>query len=203
MNFALKNLLAIVLAIGVVVSCYAQDCSSLNKVNLPKECYPAVDKAYSYYDKDSDSAGGGLNLLLLGNRSDILRELYIYVRKDVLIMFVSHYAPRSIIPTSVGFEITSYSKEPSKYKNNHRLTIYVYDKLLLSENLEVRTSGGIVEKFLLEMKYTDFLKFTEAKKVTIQLGETKIELKPEQVEALNDLNKTTKQLKPPPPFPIM
>jgi hypothetical protein len=68
----------------------------------------------------------------------------------------------------------------------------------LSEDTDIGPSIVIAEQFSFEMKYTDFLKFTEAKQITIQLGETKIKLKSEDIEALNELNKTTKELKPPP-----
>ncbi len=46
------------------------------------------------------------------------------------------------------------------------------------------------------MKYKDFLKFSEAKDITIQLGKAKINLKPQHIVALNELNKTVKELKP-------
>jgi hypothetical protein len=199
MNFAFKNLVVIVLAIGAAASCYAQDCSSIIQVNLPKECYPVDGNVGSYYNKTSNTRGSGLTLNLLGKPSNIspAPNATIRVSKDVLRMSVWYHAPGSIIPLTIGLNLTSFSPTPSKYKDNHRLTIYLDDKLLLSENLEVMISGGIYERLLLQMKYTDFLKFTEAKKVTVQLGKTKIKLKPKDIEALNELNKTTKDLKPP------
>jgi len=46
------------------------------------------------------------------------------------------------------------------------------------------------------MRYKDFLKFSEAKDITIQLGKAKIKLQTQHIEALNELNKTVKDLNP-------
>lgn len=71
--------------------------------------------------------------------------------------------------------------------------------MLLSDNLDETGALMNAENFAFTMKYSDFLSFTAFRKVVIQIGETKIELKPDAIEALNEMNKTTKDLSPPPP----
>ncbi len=81
----------------------------------------------------------------------------------------------------------------SKYNDNHKINIYLEGNMLLSENIAVSSSIIIAEKFSFEMKYKDFLKFSEAKDITIQLGKAKIKLQTQHIEALNELNKIVKK----------
>ncbi len=202
MVFVVKSLVTICLAIVGVVPIYSQQCPPLlpDTRQIPlSECRMIANGKGSYWEKDN-AIGASISLYILGKPIDVVStpNALIRVNKDVLTMSIGYYAPRKIIPMSVRLNLTSYSSIPSKYKENHKLTIYLDDKPLLSEEAEAGSSIVIAEKFSLEIKWADFLKFTEAKKITIQLGETKIKLKPEDIEALNELNKTTKELKPPP-----
>lgn len=203
MKIAIKILVPIVLALSEVASLYAQQCppSLPDTRQLPlNECRMIANGKGFHWQKDN-SMGAGVYLRILGKSSDVIYapNAEMRVNTDVLDMGVFYYAPKRIIPTSVHLKLRSFSTIPSKYKTNHKLTIYLDDKPLLSADAEVGNSIVIAEQFYLEIKYTDFLKLTEAKKITVQFGETKIKLKPADIEALNDLNLTTKELKPAPP----
>jgi hypothetical protein len=197
--FVVKSLVTICLAIIGVVSIYAQQCPPAlpDTRQIPlSECRMIANGKGTYREKDNIAAD--LRLYILGNSTDVVHGANIRVNKDVLIMSVGYFALGKIIPTSVRLELTSFSTTPSKYKENHKLIIYLDDKPFLSKDTEAGVSIVIAEKFSLEMKYADFLKFTEAKQITIEMGETIIKLKSEDIKALNELNKTTKELKPPP-----
>jgi hypothetical protein len=202
--FVVKSLVTICLAIIGVVSIYAQQCPSAfpGVPQLPlSECRMIANGKGTYKEKDN-AIEAELRLYILGKPTDVV----VYganrrVNKDVLIMSVGYVAFGNIMPTSVTLDLKSFSRTPSKYKENHKLTIYLDDKPFLSKDAAMLGSiefdeNFSVEKFSLEMEYADFLKFTEAKQITIQMGETIIKLKSEDIEALNELNKTTKELKP-------
>lgn len=161
-------------------------------------CYPQTYTPQTLKEETNNS----VFLYILGKRSDIIPAPNATLRtiKNVLAMRIGCNAPRNVMPQFARLTFTLYSNTLLKHKNKNKLIIYISGKPLLSENLEQGNSmGGIAENFSLEMKYADFLKLTEAEKVTIQLGKIKIVLKPKDIKALNDLNKTTKQLKLPPP----
>lgn len=202
MNCIIKNLAALTLTVMGFTSFYAQDCSPPpSAIPIDMKGCRMVGKARVFDNEKKEPISGGINRYLLGKQSYIKPAPNAKSRLigDILIMNLSWYAPRSIIPNSVQLGFTLYSNKLLKYKYKNKLIIFVDDKQLLAETLEQRFSFVIAEKFYLQMKYSDFLKFTEAKKVTIQLGKVKIVLKPEDIEALNDLNKSTKQLKTLPP----
>src|SRR5687768_12869370 len=171
MRLIFKISTVIVLAIFGIAS-YAQDGSSDN---------PSLeDCRKAFYSEKPDYTTESLRLYLVGKDSDIVpdKNASLRVNNDVLIMRLGYSALRKITPPSVFFELTSYSAKPSKYEDNHKLTIFLDNQLLLSESMRMLNSIVIAERFSLEMKYPDFLKFTAAKKVKLQLGETEIDLKP-------------------------
>jgi hypothetical protein len=202
MMFVVKGLVTICLAIMGVASIYTQQCPPQlpDTKQIPlSECRVIANGKGRYWNKDN-AISAGISLYLLGKPGDVVSTANagIRVNKDSLTMSIGYYAPRKIMPISVSLNLRSLSTKPTKYKENHKLTIYLDGKPFLSKDAEAESSIIFGEIFSLRMEYTDFLKFTEAKQITIQLGETKIKLKSEDIEALNELNKTTKELKPPP-----
>ena len=201
MMFVLKSLVTICLAILGAVPIYSQQCHPLlpDTQQIPlSECRIIANGKGGYWNKDN-TISAGISFYLLGKPGDVVHtpNAGIRINKDSLTMKIGYYAPGKIMPTSVQLDLKSFSTTPSKYKENHKLTIYLDGKPLLSKDASAISSIVIAEIFSLEIEYADFLKFTEAKQITIQLGETKIKLKSEDIEALNELNKTTKELKPP------
>ena len=206
MNFIIKTLAALILITAGFMSLYAQDCSppptsSGIPLDIMKGCR-MVGMARVFENEKKEPTMGNIRRYLLGKQGYIkpTSNARIRISGDVLIMDVSWYAPKNTIPDTAQLIFIVYSYTLLKYKNKNKLIINIDGKPLLSENLDQGNSmGGIAEIFLLRMKYSDFLKFTEAKKITIRLGKIKLSLKSEDIKALNDLNETTKQLKPPPP----
>lgn len=201
MNSIIKNLAVITLTIAEITSLYAQDClppQSLIPVDM-KGCR-IIGRARVFENEKKELTSGGIKRYLVGKQSYIkpAPNARIRVSGNVLIMNLSWHAPKSMIPESAHLGFLLYSNTLLKYKYKSKLIIFVDGKQLVSETLEQGTSIEIAERFFLRMKYLDFLKFTGAKRITIQLGKLKIALKPKDIEALNDLNKTTKQLKLPP-----
>ena len=204
MNFIIKNLAAFILIIVGFAAFYGQDKLPPLSIPIPLGMKESrmVGKARVFENDKQKPISGQIRRYLLGNESYIspAPNARIQISGDVLIMDVSWYAPKNIIPDTAQLKFIVYSNTLLKYKNKNKLIISIGGKPLLSENLDQGNSmGGIAEIFLLRMKYSDFLKFTEAKKITIQLGKIKLALKSEEIEALNDLKETTKQLKPPLP----
>lgn len=168
-----------------------------------------VSSAIISYGQNSSSdksqfTSEGVRLYLLGKKSDVVPapNAQLRVINDVLIMRLGYYAPRNFIPPTIYLELTSFSAKSPKYKDNSMLTIFIDDKPIMTENMELQGSiFGIAEKFYnSDIKFNDFLKFTAGKKVKIQFGNTIIELKDEEIKALNDLNETTNHLVYPPIF---
>jgi len=195
MKLIFKVLVINLLVIGTVAFCYSQKCSP--QLNLPKECYTVEGKVYSSSIKTYDLKRASLLLFLLGkpsNRSTGPNGT-ILVSEDFIKMEIYYNSSNNRLPEIVTFEFTLFSNELSKYNDNRKITIYIEDNVLLSENVAVSNSISIAEHFSFEMKYKNFLKFSEAKDITMQLGKTKIKLKPQHIEALNELNKTVKEFK--------
>jgi hypothetical protein len=195
MKLIFKVLVINLLAAGMITSCYSQNCSP--QLNLPKECYTVEGKVYSSSDKKYNSKRASLLLFLLGKPSNRSNgpNATILVSEDFLKMSIYYSASSNVLPEIVTFEFTLFSNELSKYNDNRKIIIYLKDNVLLSENVALSNSISIAEHFSFEMKYKNFLKFSEAKDITMQLGKTKIKLKPQHIEALNELNKTVKEFK--------
>lgn len=102
-------------------------------------------------------------------------------------------------PESVFITLNTFSKEGLKYHQDHKLTIYLDDKLLLSEDTSVLSSAYRPEKLSYEafhiptIKYKNFRRMCEAKNITILFGQTKINLQPEALQHLRDLDKTVEK----------
>lgn len=198
MKFALLIFAIFILTATSTVS-YAQTCSD----NPPNPNCRMVGKAKVYYSENLKPTKANIRIYLLGKPGDIGRgkNADFLISNDVLNVHISYNAFQNIKPGSIQLEFYSFSNEKWKYKNNHKLEVYLDDKLLLSANTdEGRTLGWIAESFSLEMKFTDFFEIVNGKKVVIQFGDTKVKLKPEDMEALNDLYKTTEQLSPRPKY---
>ena len=190
MKFTLKILVAIIFALSGVVACYAQ---TPPPAQPPPPMKPArnVGNAKVFYFEKQNQTEANVYLYILGEVADI------YQKKDVLTMIVGYKVAgnKATEPETVFLFLTSYSGEGLKYKENHKLTFYLDDKPLLSEDTVVRFSTYAPQKissesFALEIKYKDFRRILKAKKVTLQFGQTKIDLKPETIAGLRDLNKT-------------
>jgi hypothetical protein len=97
-----------------------------------------------------------------------------------------------IEPKSVYLSITTSSSGRSKYGEVEILTIFVDGKVLLSGDLKhlyTWASSFTVKTFTFApIPYRDFLKIIEAEKVTFQIGETKADLAPKELQRLKDLN---------------
>ncbi|HEX8495106.1 MAG TPA: hypothetical protein VF658_19860 [Pyrinomonadaceae bacterium] len=98
-------------------------------------------------------------------------------------------------PESVYLKIDAHSATGEKrYRDNHRISIYVDDMLFLSNDPEVLPLYRFPENndsyIIKQIPYKDFRRLLTAKKLTIQLGQTKAELEPRAIEALNDLDRT-------------
>jgi hypothetical protein len=142
----------------------------------------------------------GVYTHLQGKPSDVVSGPNdIRVADDVLKLRIGFFARGNIIPDSAGIEITSFSPTRFKYKNDSRMIIFIDGAPIVSEGMEVQGFfGGIAERLSATIKYADFLKLTNANKVTLQLGQTEIRFKREVLHALNGMSDLTKELKPRP-----
>lgn len=205
MKLAIRIILAMHLA-GVGCMLTAQDCAS---TFAP----PSADSGYTCRmfgdvrvgaSQTSEWTAADLRTRLLGKPDDIIptENARFRVKNDVLIMGLGFYTRRDVEPVFARLGLTSYSSTPSKYEKNSTLTISHDDKPLFSERMRMTNSIGIAETFTLEIKYADFLKLINTKKVTVQFGETLIEFNSDTINALGALL-ITRKLKPPPPPPWM
>lgn len=191
MKFTLKFLAAILFALSSFTFCYAQTPPPAQPP-LPMKPARNIGNAKVFYFEKQNQTKASVYFYILGEVADI------YQKKDVLTMEVGYQVGgnKAVEPKSVYLYLTSYSGEGLKYKDNHKLTFYLDDKLFLSEDTVVRSSSYAPQSIssesfaLSEIEYKDFLKILEAKKVMLQFGQTKIDLNPETIKALRDLNET-------------
>lgn len=140
-----------------------------------------LEKCLGEFNSESNSSekskftNAEVKFCLLGNRNNLTvvdKNAAIRVLKNALFMRLGYYASQNITPISVPLILRSFSTEPDKYVGNSKLTIFLEDGILLSENMEMQSSIKFAEIFSIKIKYADFLKLTVAKKVKIQFGET-------------------------------
>jgi hypothetical protein len=145
----------------------------------------------TYYPRENLTRGY-VNFYILGKPGE---------EKDIIQMAVGYKVGGNDEnePESVFITLNTLSKEGLKYNEDHKLTIYLDDELLLSQNTTVLSSSYRPEKLsyqsfhLPTIKYKDFLRMCEAKNIIILLGQTKISLQPDAIQNLRDLDKAVKK----------
>lgn len=158
----------------------------------PAKPIRTVGEAKVYYFENKNLTVANVYLYIQGVVHDI------YEKKDVLVMQVGYKVAgrKATQPKTIEFSFNSYCPEMPKFKDNHKLTIYLNDKILFSGETTPRYLYYPPDRVsnesynLLDFSYRDYQKMIKAQKITIQLGNTKIELKPETIQALRDLNQT-------------
>ncbi len=182
----------------------AQDCATIRNPPTPRppgascQMFGAV-MLESFQSPEWTSAS--VRTRLQGKSSDVVPgpNATIRVLDDVLNFTLGFWTRHHFVPEEVSIEITSYSPLPFKYAKNNDLTIVADDVVIISENMELLLSNAIADRLLLRIKYSDFLMLADARKASLKLGSTEIELNPDVVRALRVLSEFTKQLKPAPP----
>jgi hypothetical protein len=185
----LTTLLFIILFL--TLPCLAQECRFPPSNNCRTQ-----GKANVIYTENPKATQASILVYLIGKPEDITPNKYAGydIKNDILTLYVSYYAYENIVPDEFRILLGHSFTVSSKYKDKQKLVIYVNDKQVLSKELEKS------DDFSLYIRYTDFRQLIEAKKITIEFGEAKVELKPEAIEALNDLYKTTELLNPRPMY---
>lgn len=158
-------------------------------------------KASVYYTENPKATRASVFFYLIGKPEDITPNKFAsyYIKNDILTMNVGYFAYNNFVPDEINIKLTPLFTSPSKYQDKQKIAIYLDGKHLLSHDVEKFN----LESFYLEIRYTDFRQIIEAKKITVQFGEAKVELKPETIEALKDLYKTMEQLTPKPKYEPM
>lgn len=172
---------------------YSQNC--ISPAIDPPEC-KKTEGLFQF--KSPEYSGASIRLYLLGKKGDVITSVNsMTARNDVLILTVAYGAHYNHIPTSAQISIRSYSEKQLKYMNKPPLNIFLDDNHLVSEKMNSYKSFLINENFFYEIKFDDLLKITTSKKITFQIGNTEVELKPEEVKLFNEMKKTTEHLKYP------
>jgi hypothetical protein len=122
-------------------------------------------------------------------------------KKDVLEMEATYevVGNKATKPETVSFILSSYSSSGRKYKDDHKLTIYLDGAEFRSAETREWFShddpGRISSETYVapRLKYADFLRLLEAKKVEMKFGQTRFTLSQDQVAVLRDLNRTVEQ----------
>ncbi|MDT5062238.1 MAG: hypothetical protein QOH63_2697 [Acidobacteriota bacterium] len=152
-----------------------------------------VGKAEVYYFPKQNETEGKVYFEVIGKFQDM------YEGKDVLQMEVDYKVTgnKATKPESVIIIVSSYSSNGLKYKDNHRISIYVDDvKFRSGDTREWFSAPGKIssETYVTpRLSYDDFLKLIGAKKVEMEFGQTRFTLSQENLEALRDLNRTIEQ----------
>ena len=152
-----------------------------------------VGKAKVFYIEKLDQTRAEAFSYIQGTSLDI------YERKQEVIDLTLQYAVRgrkASKPDFVSLYLTSYSAHPEKYIKDHKITIFVDGQELLSEigidryvNLEFLRSSS--ESYAIpRISYSDFEKMANAKRISITIGATKIDLKKGDGRLVKDLEKT-------------
>jgi hypothetical protein len=152
-----------------------------------------VGNAKVFYIEKLDQTRAEAFSYIQGNVMDIYEK-----KKEVVGMSLKYWVtgPKATAPDFLFFSLTSYSAHPDKYTKNHTITIFVDGQELLSElgldqyvNLPFLRSSS--ESFAIpRISYSNFEKMVSAKSISIQIGETKIDLKKEDMQVVKDLKKT-------------
>lgn len=133
-----------------------------------------------------------INLPVLGNISNVydnMRNGRIYVGKDVLIMELSYrHSSYCVNRTETLIDITSFSPEDFKYEDNPKLSIYLDNKLLISENMKLEREISTIQHFSVNLDPDNFKKILKSQNVLIQLADTQIKLGEKSVESLSKLS---------------
>ena len=100
-------------------------------------------------------------------------------------------------PKSLNLKVIATSLDRSKYSDGEKLTIIVDGKVLSAANLKLVaswTTSFTSKSFdFPEISYQDFQKIIEAEIVTFQIGDTKADLLPREIQRLRNLNNSIKK----------
>jgi hypothetical protein len=121
----------------------------------------------------------------------------IRVIRDTLGLTLAYFAPQNLKPREASVVITSYSTKDHRYAADPRLTIIADGRTVLSRKMELESSITVAERFRLTISYDDLLEITKAKDITIQIGDTQVQVPPLEIKAFNELNRTTRILAEP------
>ena len=101
-------------------------------------------------------------------------------------------------PKTLYLTLIATSKERSKYPDGETFAIFLDDKFLFSRNLKLVddwfTRMAIKTLDVGYIPYKDFVKITQAEKATFQIGATKVDLKPKELQRLRDLKTEIERL---------
>jgi len=151
-----------------------------------------VGKAEVYYDDTRKRTKAKVDFYVIGRPEDILTT-------DVLSLAIEIEGPgrRPVKAESIIFSLYSYSHGKSyKYKSDSKLTIFLDNALLLSDDFQpffmaIDPRGGVTEHYLsARIPYDKLLQILKAKKIVMKFGSTTFEVQGENLEALRDLNKS-------------
>lgn len=149
-----------------------------------------IGKAKVFYIERTNQTRAQAFSYIQGTVMDIYEK-----KKEVIAMTLEFVVKGRKVtkPEFLSLSLTSYSARPVKYASNHKITIIVDGIELLSEtgvdryvNTPFLRSSS--ESYgIARLPYKDFETMAKSKRIAIQIGETKIDLKDEDVQALKDL----------------
>jgi len=119
-------------------------------------------------------------------------------KKEVITMELGYSVPGRATkpPESIYFRLVSYSPNVPQYTNNHGVTIFVDDSVLLNDPgfnwyADDNPPPTASESYgIQKLKFLDFQKMAKANTLSIQLGTTKINITGESLDAVRDLLRT-------------
>lgn len=191
----MKPFVSVLFLVIIVLGSRQTSLSQKAPVQPPAALEPVrvVGQAEVYYLARFNRTTAEIQFGIFGEIADIYRK------KDVVVLMVEYdtEGTRALKPGLLKFRVTIYYGADSKFRNDHKLSIYLDNKQMLSGELIPRsdlqgaskiTTTGYLE--LPEFRYKHLLKMTKATKITFTIGENKIELKPDHIQAFSDLNNT-------------
>ncbi len=151
-----------------------------------------VGKAKSFYRQKTDTTLVELSTYIEGSVMDIYEK-----KKEVVVLTLqSSIVGRKLSkPDFFSLALTSYSAKPGKYAANPAIKIIVDgDELIAEMGLDRYAATPFLRSSsesygIQRIRYKDFTRMTKGSRVTIQIGDTKITLSDEDMQALKDLKK--------------
>ena len=179
--------LALVSLVLGISSVFAQTPPPPPPIRAPSK---EVGKAKVYYLEKLDQTRVQTFSYILGTVQDIYEK-----KKEVVGMSLEYVVKgrKAIRPAFIYLSLTSYSPHPTKYSENHKITIYVDGKELVSESgldryVDLPFLRSSSESYAIpRISYSDFEKMAGSERVSIKIGATKIDLKQDDLQALKDL----------------
>jgi|GEM_PF-3968670 len=185
-----KNSLRLILLFGlfaISTQCFQAQTAPAPIPSSDATLLKQVGKAGAFYFKRSDQIKGSAFFYAFGTVDDVYKD------QDVITLTLNFQLPGNVFkrPETVSVSITTKSTD-TKYTVNHKLKLLADAKVIVDTETNVKMARREGTKYATEifefnnLGFKQLEKLSKAKKVVMQLGDTKLVLGDEQRNALRD-----------------